>query len=150
MKGIKFLIAVLLCSVLFIGCGRNSSKITLPDIPGKSKITTNSQAGGGQICFGLWDFRLDRSTGEFEALPIRNGHGVLNVLGFLEPPAGEYLRVNASTMFLDPADGIADVTVAVTHPFTDTLLHGFDVRGTVFGPRDGNADGTTRWMNPSE
>ncbi len=156
------------------GCGGGNS---LPSAPSAEKPfgTTANPAGlvssGGNMLWGMWDVAVDVEKGTVEAVPLRGAMFNANVTKFLQPPLSP---INMLSMTMNPGSiiqaGYLDLDVTLRHPFFSfPKLRGFDVRGIVMG--DGavafswdtsakhyapgdlellNADGYTRWWNPTE
>ncbi len=123
--------------------------------------------------WGLYEFAYDPQSHEISAVPLRGPSFALNVVTFLQPPRGSVHDM--MVMVLDDSQfystGRLDVRVILHHPFPGQVLYtGFDVagvfltEGSITAPYDTdityanpalnptllNADGYTRWMNPSE
>ena len=130
-----------------------------------------SAGGGIALLWGLWDVSLDPGSMSAVVVPIRSVEFTCNVTRFLQPPISS---TNLMTVNIDPSSdfskGYVAADIRLTHPFPGMDLYtGFDVRGVVVG--DGsisgiedptvlyagqndlrllNADGLTRWFNPTE
>ncbi len=98
------------------------------------------------VCLGLWQVVIDPEAGTIDAVDLRNSDLIVNVLGFLEPPALKGLTIDFGTLVID--NPTVDVDVTITHPLPDSQFMGFDVRGVVFGPEVANADGLTIVCSP--
>jgi len=116
--------------------------------------------------WGLWEFKLDAAAQTLEAVPKREADIHLNALKFLEPPPYLYLTIDGISV----EGNIVKVLLGLRHPFLALdQFTGFDVSGIIFtnGTVTGfsdpdlvmtgegdirllNADGYTRWWNPSE
>ena len=133
----RFLILAALLLVAFVyGCsGSGGENPTAP--------TTGPRdaADGGTACLGFWQVTIDKNAGTIEAADMRTSDLMLNVLGFVEPPALSGMTIDFAT--LDIEDPIIEVDVILTHPIPDAVFTGFDVRGVVFGPKVTNCDGMT-------
>jgi len=130
-----------------------------------------SHAGQSASLWGIYDISYDATSGEIVVTPVRDAQFTLNVLPFLQPPAGN--PANLKVQILDKsqfvAQGLLTIQVQITHPINLSKLVGFDTMGVVIG--DGsipfnedpgvifagpdnlqllNFDGYTRWMNPVE
>jgi len=138
------------CAVfLFIlGCSGSGT----PLVPPSNTPNDLKTAEGGQtLCLGLWQVTVDLKSATIDAVPIRQGDFILNVLGFMEPPPLVNLNIDWTSLHI--GDGVADKTITVdvifTHPIAgDPVFTGFDVRGVVFGPNLANADGLTIIPSP--
>ncbi|MFH1676844.1 MAG: hypothetical protein ABIC40_07450 [bacterium] len=121
----------------------------------------------GHSLLGLFSVTADLSSGEVVAVPLRGAMGHINAIRFLEPPNGTFLKFSSATL----SGNTMSVDVTIQHPFPGALyLSGFDVKGIIIGPADYidpvdqsrvwaggtgglrllNADGWTRWWNPTE
>ncbi|MFH1675824.1 MAG: hypothetical protein ABIC40_02280 [bacterium] len=136
--------------------------------PAVAERTDESQSG--RYLWGYWDVTFDKTTCEFDIVPLRELTFHLNALQFLEPPALAGLDIDPATLVFDPPANKVAVDVVLTHPFPGLNQYsGFDVRGIVILPGSGinfsdpfliipangegrlvNADGWTRWWNPKE
>jgi len=108
---------------------------------------------------------IDTSSGEFDIIPARSAEWHFNLTGILNSTMGVGAAgVPAET---DLASGIITMDITLAHPFaTNDNLSGFDVKGILIVPgtlNTGshilsdtdetclvNADGFTRWWNPTE
>ncbi len=130
--------------------------------------TANAIPAGDGIhsLWGLWEFKLDAATQTLEAVPKREADIHLNALKFLEPMPYLYLTIDGISI----EGNIVKVLLGLRHPFLALdQFTGFDVCGIIFttGTVTGfsdpdlvmagegdirllNADGYTRWWNPSE
>jgi len=133
-----------------MGCSGGSSDGN-PAIPDDGQGIQKSAAGKSNLAvLGFYTVCIDKAAGTIEAVPHREAQDVLNVLGFLEPPPYENLTIDFDTLEFDPVENYVGVDVILTHPLNKSFFTGFEVRGVVFGPEVTNADGATRWMNPTE
>ncbi len=164
------LLAVTLLFVL-IGCSGSGGSGT-PVTPGLQEMRDVSGPSASQHLWGFWDVTLDKDTGQFELIPLRDALFQANVTGFLQPPSNP---IHLLTIMIDPgltdmANGYIVCDVTARHPFPGLPQYrGFDVKGIVMG--DGthmgesgngelwpaltdlrllNADGYSRWWNPTE
>ena len=156
---ILILIAVLVFS---IGCsGGGSSPDPVQPIENREVKANNSHE-----CWGLWQFTADLENQTLDCVQLRQGMMHLNALPFLEPPA----LVNLSLDSLEINGNIIEADIGLRHPFLGLdEFTGFDVcgilitKGSVSGFDDSdivmvgdgdtrllNADGYSRWWNPSE
>jgi len=164
-----FFWTLIIIGIFTYGCssGGAQSPITPSVHPGEdltpSRITTES---GSHHLWGLWEFTADPEAGTLDFVPLRSGSMHVNVVPFLEPPAGDKLSISNLSF-----DGlICNVDVSLTHPFPGMSEYiGFDVTGIMMsvGTMDQwqlsglisagsgdtrilNPDGYTRWWNPKE
>jgi len=161
MKYTVLLSAILVLAIM--GCSGSSADLpTSPSMTPDRTVETSSS----HYLWGMWEFQADPQAGTLEIIPLRSSAFHANVLPFLEPPAG--LKLSIANLVFD--GDIADVDVRLTHPFPGYSEYtGFDVCGILIsngmwegfgnpdivmaGPGDTrllNADGYTRWWNPSE
>jgi len=125
----------------------------------------------GLFPWGLYEVTWDSASNQVVIVPLRTAETAFNILRFLQPPDGDKtclgITVTDASQFI--SDGILGLDVSIKHPFTNSVLTGFDVMGVVIGhgsiisDQDPgvlyagdenllllNADGYSRWMNPSE
>jgi hypothetical protein len=117
---------------------------------------------------GLYRISIDPSGADTSVIPLRAASWHLNALKFLEPPQGGSL---ISLSNISVAGHQVELDVTIQHPFPGMDHYvGFDVKGIVVGQGDitdsvdgsriwgggpnglrvMNADGWTRWWNPTE
>ncbi len=183
MKRIHLLITGLILLeilLLFMGCqGHNLNPLVpTPDpdemmtddiVPFPFERTTASMPN----LWGYYEVIYDSVGHSIEAVPLRGPAFALNVVTFLQPPAGSQYNMNVDV--LDdahfPDEGLIDIRVLLHHPFPGQNIYtGFDVcgifitEGTIQSPVNSsltyadpsidpsvlNPDGHTRWMNPTE
>jgi len=165
---------ILILTFSFMGCGGNgSSPVTGPaGSPEMISLARDaSVSGNSRMLWGFWDIVVDTRQGTVEAVPIRGAMFNANVTRFLQPPSSP---VNLLSITIHPDSnlqfGYVDLDVTLRHPFFGLQkFRGFDVRGIVMGEstdsfsfdptalRSGpgeidllNADGYSRWWNPTE
>ncbi len=155
-----YLIAVILTSFVLSGC---SGGPTVPDT--NLTTTNNNRSGASHQCMGFWLVQVDTGTWDVEVHPLRTSQWHFNITGILNSTMG--IGASGVPSQADPANGLFVLDISLTHPFgTKTQLSGFDVKGVLVTPGsldiDGlafadadeirllNADGYTRWWNPSE
>ncbi|MFH1675974.1 MAG: IPT/TIG domain-containing protein [bacterium] len=159
---------------LMVGCnskGANPSSPALLELKTESGMASNPALGNSHVLWGLWEITADGVSGTIDATPLRGAMFNANVTKFLQPPA---VPVHYLTIHPNPGNNILtghiDIDVTLQHPFSGLKKwRGFDVRGIVLGegtvpfsfdnsaihggPNDlmlENADGWTRWWNPTE
>jgi len=164
-------IAVLLLGIL--GCSHGGSPVDPSSgLSGTTPRDDNSSTESSRPCWGMWDiWRTD--SGEYEVVALREAMYTVNVVMYLQPPAGKISNISVKTIdesqIMSTGRVLLDVTL--THPFPDYLEYcGFDVLGvfmhngsntakhdsTAKYAKPGtntvlsNADGYTRWMNRVE
>ena len=164
------LLAVILLTIF--GCSGSdpaspSLVVTKPD----ERTTVSSEPS---MLWGYWDTQIDTETWEVSLVPLRTVEFTVNVTMFMQPPAGSI--TNLKILVTDVSEwfdqGKLTVDVGLSHPFPGLDMYtGHDVRGVFIAPGDStasfnsdirysslladqpkflNADGLTRWFNPSE
>jgi hypothetical protein len=168
-KVFPILLLLMLLAVV-IGCaGGNSLSPTDPASPSVTQANADQvDPAQNHYLWGLWQAYVDPERGELEFEPMRGAEFHLNVTGRLQPPNPPGLTVKMNS--IDPVLAALDVDLTLTHPYPKTNFRGFDVRGIVMGSgplimskgtpsatftdptgmRLDNADGYTRWWNPTE
>ncbi len=155
---------ICMIAALIIGCSGAGEDVA---VPGTAPVFENGQGDTGHQLWGLWQFAIDPATEEVEFVALRAGELHLNALHFLEPPANLNLTIEGPPKF---SGGTITVDIGLRHPFLGLIqFTGFDVKGILIGHGsetiDGlpwaryageneirllNADGFTRWWNPTE
>jgi len=114
--------------------------------------------------WGYYHCVADLDSGEISVLPDRSADLHINATKPLNNTLGIGISIDPSST---PATGYLVIDVSITHPFPGSMeLTGFDVRGILIGsgeynasglripgpddPMLVNADGWSRWWNPSE
>ena len=157
----------------FLGCSGGGNVPTSPEIGQEFTVKTIQHSHTATACLGYYDIYYDIPNREFEAVFNRNASFTLNIVPFLNlmtsPPNG----ITFGTIIVhddDPEYLGIDVEFQIHHPFpTLDQYKAYDLIGVVIG--DGtdfmtydnlrvaqpgrdmtmkNADGFTRWFNPSE
>ncbi len=128
----------------------------------------SSDCDCGHRLWGLWQGAFDPQSGKLDFVTLRDAQFHLNVTSQLQPPKPVGLTVNI--IDFNPAAGTINIDLTIKHPFPNSNLRGFDVRGIVMGPGDTlhssldaaiaypaptgfkleNADGYSRWWNAVE
>lgn len=150
------------CLIVFIGCGRSS--ISSPEL-----YPSNIQSGvPSHYLGGIWEITINPEAKLAETIPLRGSEFHVNVTKYLQPPKPYGLSIKINSF--DSTKALVDLDATITHPFPNSNLRGFDVRGILMGAgevissqsdsgivfpapwglRLKNADGYTRWWNPSE
>ncbi len=164
--------AVLTVGVLAaaLGCSSGSSSPTAPGLTGSKSVSAKPMNSTSLL--GYWEIVLDPDTGSADIVPLRMVEFTANVVQFMQPPSSpnHKMSVSIDSGLSDMSTGYVVVDIGFTHPFLGLdQFTGFDVRGVCIG--DGsvqgtadpgilyagaddmrvlNADGLTRWFNPSE
>ncbi len=137
--------AILLAVLMMVSCSGGGGNILAPKDEAAVPI---ADAVGSTACLGLWQAVASPESGTLEITAVRESEYMLNVIGFLEPPALVNLQIDFSTLFIDFDTDEIFVDVILKHPLNSPTFKGFDVKGVVFGPKLANADGYTPVMNP--
>jgi hypothetical protein len=135
---------VIIALVFCISCSGNpAAPVTSADDQQIVKVSSGETA-----CLGLWQVAIDKDTESIDITELRTGDKIINVLGFLEPPALSKMTIDFDSLFIDAP--IIEVDVVINHPFHPIYnqFTGFDIRGVVFGPELTNADGLTIIPSP--
>ncbi len=163
-KNLLFPILIVIL-IAAIGCSGGGNPAVPQDTPAVEK---SASAINTHQCWGYWQFTCDPAAGTVDVAQLRGADLHLNAMKFLEPPALLYLTLESAPVF---SGGVLDIDIGIRHPFLGlTQYTGFDVcgilisHGSISGfasdaalnlPGDGdtrllNADGFTRWWNPTE
>jgi hypothetical protein len=123
----------------------------------------------GHWNWGCWEITVDLAGRTISANPMRSAQLHFNVVPLLKDGTPQSL-LGFSNLLVDGSNHTLQVDISLTHPFpTLHQVPGFDVRGILFTlgdtvqlqgggiaaagpnePRLVNADGYTRWWNPTE
>jgi len=148
------------------GCGRNplnpstESPFHIPD-----DISHETPDGSIHACLGYFGMIVDTANMSASMIPMRSAELHVNVVGVMNNTMG--VSVVGVPSEADPSNGLFVFDITLTHPFPiKPQLLGFDVRGILITPgtfsippltfagldetRLENADGYTRWWNPTE
>ncbi len=157
--------AVLILLMILTGCSTGSPvSPTAPTEPTRAEMSY----AGERLLIGYWHIDIDPVTQEATLVPLREAGFHLNATYLMEktPP----MKIQPSVLGLDVPSNQMAVRVTLIHPDPTPLFYGFDVRGIVFTPSTysgwnnpdlllplngdslflRNADGYTRWWNPTE
>ncbi len=158
------ILPVVLGIIVLMGCMGPGRSPVAPDTslsPANPTVQTHSATN----LWGVYSFTYDSAIGEFLIVPARTAEFTCNVVNFLNgPPPMIGVLINS-------IDGdVFDLDISLSHPFPGLdQFTGFDVVGVFIGhgsevadwnpdlsyPGSGdqrllNADGFTRWFNPTE
>jgi hypothetical protein len=174
MNNHRFSFPVLILGLaLLVSCSTGNSPVA-PNTPSPGLKSNNAASQpASKALWGYWDVSIDTATWEATAIPVRGAEYTVDVVSFLQKPAGN--PANLSIKVTDTSgwltDGLITVDVGLKHPFPGLDQYtGFDVMGQFVTPgnlvgeydtdvilSDGdsapillNADGYSRWMNPVE
>jgi len=149
------------------GCSSNPVNPVIPaGQPDLSQSASDRQVDGqSRLNLGYSELTIFPDSGEVQIVPLRSAELHLNVVSVLNLTLGiGAVGVPAES---DPPNGIFTFDITLTHPFAaKPQLAGFDVKGILITPgslnvasntfadvnetRLLNADGYTRWWNPTE
>ena len=161
--------------LLVLGCsGRVSvDPIHVDTAPGAGSSGPTAQAHSNcHMLWGMYQVAIDSRTLDVEIVPTRSACFNANVTMFMQPPLApvNLIRIQIDPTQSDIPNGLFAVDVTLSHPFPGLSQYsGFDVRG-IFMAEGGassshfnnlyyatadeaqllNADGWTRWWNPTE
>ena len=157
--GILYLAVALILS----GCAGSP---TSPDIVQGPELTAaRDVAGQAHQCLGYYFATVDKDTQAVEVIEIRSGQWHFNLTGILNQTMGVSAKMVPGQS--DPSHGLFVLDITLKHPFAaKPQFSGFDVKGILMTPgtlhvgslvfadadetRLLNADGYTRWWNPTE
>ena len=90
---------ILIVAIIAFGCSTGSS----PTAPGlRDNLAPRDSSGIGQTgLVGLWQVAIDLNNQTIEAVPARTSDLMLNVLGFMEPPALDKMTIDFDTLVID-------------------------------------------------
>jgi len=156
--------------VIGIGCSSSGGNALSPDL--QQDANSRDVSANGTSLWGLWEITIDPTTVTAEIVPLRDVDMTINVTRFLQPPIApvNLMSVAIDGINSDLSAGYVVADISFTHPFPGLEQYlGFDVKGVCIGngntpgiADDGimyategelqllNADGLTRWFNPSE
>ena len=154
---------LIITGLLIAGCNES------PTTPADSfPINTENRELSGDLfhhCMGYYMLDVDTQSYEVEAVPLRSGEWHFNMVGMLNTTMGVSAAVVPGES--DPMNGLFVLDISLDHPLpTATQFAGFDVKGILMTPGTlalgpltfagvgethlENADGYTRWWNPTE
>ncbi len=125
----------------------------------------SAQASSVHQCLGYYLLAIDTENESVDVLPMRSGQWHFNLVGMLNSTMGVSAAMVPGES--DPPNGLFVLDITLTHPFPmKQKFSGFDVKGVLITPgtldispliladvdetRLENADGYTRWWNPTE
>jgi PKD repeat protein len=166
----SFVLVLTVILAIGVGCSSGGGNALSPDL--QQTGNPRDASAGGPLLWGLWDITIDPVSATAEVTPLRSVNMTVNVTRFLQPPVAPHslMSVAIDGILSDFATGYIVVDISFTHPFPGLNQYtGFDVRGVCIGngnthgiadsrilyASEGelqllNADGLTRWFNPSE
>ncbi len=160
-------LVILFLALIIIGCSGNPvSPDETSDVPlALSSATQSETSANSRNLLGYYKLTVAPQTGDVQIVPVRNADFHLNVTGTLNLTMGvTAVGVPGES---DPANGLIVMDVTLDHPFgTKPQFSGFDVKGILITPGSldvgslvfadadetqlENADGFSRWWNPTE
>jgi hypothetical protein len=155
---------LLIAALVSIGCAGHPAAPDYQPATDQAINPVSSNAGTHQ-CLGYYALKVDTGTLDVEMIPLRSAEWHFNLTGILNGTMGVSAAVVPGES--DPMNGLFVLDITLTHPFLDhTQFSGFDVKGILMTPGTlevgplifadadetelENADGYTRWWNPSE
>jgi hypothetical protein len=164
MKRACLMILMLPVLLVYAGCQGGP---TVPEsaVPDENQAGLSETNGATHQCLGFCGLSIDTKKSEITVLPLRSTALHVNVTCVLNNTMG--VTAAAVPGEADPANGLFVFDITLEHPFpTKPQLSGFDVKGILMTPgtfsisplvfagpdetRLENADGYTRWWNPTE
>ncbi|MFH1676722.1 MAG: hypothetical protein ABIC40_06820, partial [bacterium] len=165
-------ILILLFFALITGCSGGGGNPITPGAGGDLSLTgANSfirDYDGTRVVWGLWQTEFNTETGKFKVIPLRDAVFHVNIVNQLQAPNPPGIKLGVNSF--NPTEGYIDLNITITHPYPNSNLRVFDVRGIFMGSgnmenskfdsgvswpaSDGfrvlNADGYSRWWNAKE
>ncbi|MFH1676559.1 MAG: hypothetical protein ABIC40_05995 [bacterium] len=168
----RFIFLVSFLALIAVSCSNRGTgaDLTSPAPLANEKISASS-GGANHNLWGFYRVSIDPINMTADAVPLRCAEFTCNVTRFMQPPVSHFNMVSFSIQPGSiPSEGFFKVEVTLKHPFPGLPYYrGFDVRGIVIsngslalnndpsatyaGEDDTrllNADGFTRWWNPTE
>ncbi len=173
MNRLVFPVAMLVTLILtaLFGCSGPADPVSNPLSNHPSSSTDVPAFDSSRMLWGIWRVTIDPETLEVEVMPVRGAQFTCNVTRFLQPPSSPVHMLSFTILAGSiPSTGYFEVNVGLRHPFPSLPFYcGFDVRGILIAnatlhalgdpglvyasPSEThilNADGWTRWWNPTE
>ena len=147
-KHLIFCFMLIFTLLVAISCSNGGNDASQDPLTPTPDAPQGEIASGATSCLGIWEVTINPDAGTIEAVDMRSSNLIINILGFLEPPAMSGMTIDFSTLDIDEINHTVDVDIILTHPIPDPAFMGFDVRGVVFGPKVSNADGLTIIPSP--
>jgi hypothetical protein len=161
-------ISILATALLITGCQGNPTTPPTPTSPQNPDIAqaSNFTLDNSHQCLGYYSFLVETKTSDITIDPDRSANFHLNMTGVLNGTMGVTAKGVPSES--DPPNGLFVFDVTLKHPYASKpQFAGFDVKGILITPgtmigigplvfadtdetRLENADGFTRWWNPTE
>ncbi len=166
---LSIFLLIIMTSMVSCSSGNSTPVVPGPSLPDQTQ-TVQGVNGSQTHLWGYYDCTIDPEAETIEINPNRDVMFTLNILSFLETnPPGLVTSINDLEFFDDIIRFDLDVTIY--HPFPGIpQFDGYDVRGLFISPGTTslkynpsliyfdlgvdpmlvNADGYSRWFNPSE
>ena len=158
------LLMLIIAAILTSCSGDISSPVSPSSDPGPPLAAINNSSSSGHQFMGYSLIELDTSNGSIDVIPLRETNFHLNVVGILNSTMG--IGAAGVPGEADPPNGLFVFDITLSHPLSNSKFSGFDVKGILMAPgsyvvgpllfsglnetRLLNADGYTRWWNPTE
>jgi len=156
---------ILVSTVILLQIGCRHDPVTpgaMPEGGTQAQAATSAQV---RHCLGYYGLIVDTESLDVDVVPIRSANWHFNVTGILNTTMG--VSAVGVPSEHDPAHGLFVFDITLTHPFAGKpQFTGFDVKGILMTPGTlavgnlifadayetclENADGYTRWWNPTE
>ena len=162
-----------------IACSKGHDGAPTSPLVGNGNLQTGrdqSNIKNDRLLLGYWNVAINTQTGKVEFVPVRQVAFHLNVVGVLNASIQNVYAGGVLSGGDEQMQGNVRLDITLTHPINDAQYDGYDVRGIVIGNmsvkddpdlldskfdpgatwvgpnglRLANADGWTRWWNPTE
>jgi len=152
------------CLLVFASCSGDPAGPSLVTSDG-TPTASGPRTGEVHQCLGYYALAIDRDQLTADIVRMRSGEWHFNMTGVLNSTMGVTAAMVPGES--DPPNGLFVLDITLAHPFATKLqFSGFDVKGVFITPgslmvgplffadvdeaRLENADGYTRWWNPTE
>lgn len=170
---IVVLISLAILLVVSIGCSSGENNPVMPAAEISAKSVTEQVPPANQFLAGYYDVYFDCSTKTFEIVENRTAAFTLNIVPFLNMMMSPRFGITFGSILVhtdDPTFLGVDVEFQIHHPFPGIdQYNAYDLMGVVIGEGHemleygslyvgehgtdlwmNNADGFTRWFNPTD
>ena len=165
-------LGVTLLASMVVGCSTAGDSVLGPTAATDLSGHRASRLGSSRVVWGVYEIGIDTRSLEVTVEPSRTAEFNANVTMFMQKPISptSCITVSIDPFSSDIPEGLFAVDITLHHPFPGIPMYsGFDVRGIFMS--DGsvlsdhysnllyaaddearllNADGWTRWWNPTE
>lgn len=127
---VPFMLFLLILATITVSCtGANNS--LSPDLNnnGATGVKGAVNQDSGRYLWSYQEISINPDTMEYEMIPVRNTQNHFNILGMLEAPT--CVQCVKITSFNVAPNGHWLLDLRLTHPSTNPMFTGFDVRGIV-------------------